>query len=69
MIRAATAHGKHEARIGKADPNWPDHEGGIRIIRPNTIERIIAVTGQSLPTLNVCSRGPNSWTLYPVREN
>ena len=24
MIRAATAHGKHEARIGKADPNWPD---------------------------------------------
>jgi hypothetical protein len=24
MIRAGTAHGKHEARIGKADPNWPD---------------------------------------------
>jgi catechol 2,3-dioxygenase-like lactoylglutathione lyase family enzyme len=24
MIRAATAHGKHEARTGKADPNWPD---------------------------------------------
>jgi catechol 2,3-dioxygenase-like lactoylglutathione lyase family enzyme len=24
MIRAAKAHGKHEARIGKADPNWPD---------------------------------------------
>lgn len=24
MIRAATAHGKHEARMGKADPNWPD---------------------------------------------
>jgi hypothetical protein len=24
MIRAATAHGKHEARIGKADPDWPD---------------------------------------------
>ena len=24
MIRAATAHGKHEARIKKADPNWPD---------------------------------------------
>jgi hypothetical protein len=24
MIRAATTHGKHEARIGKADPNWPD---------------------------------------------
>jgi catechol 2,3-dioxygenase-like lactoylglutathione lyase family enzyme len=24
MRRAATAHGKHEARIGKADPNWPD---------------------------------------------
>ena len=24
MIRAAMAHGKHEARIGKADPNWPD---------------------------------------------
>jgi catechol 2,3-dioxygenase-like lactoylglutathione lyase family enzyme len=24
MIRAATAHGKHEARIGKADANWPD---------------------------------------------
>jgi hypothetical protein len=24
MIRAAMAHGEHEARIGKADPNWPD---------------------------------------------
>jgi len=22
--RAAAAHGKHEERIGKADPNWPD---------------------------------------------
>jgi len=24
MRRAAAAHGKHEARIGKADPDWPD---------------------------------------------
>jgi catechol 2,3-dioxygenase-like lactoylglutathione lyase family enzyme len=24
MIRASMAHGKHEARTGKADPNWPD---------------------------------------------
>jgi catechol 2,3-dioxygenase-like lactoylglutathione lyase family enzyme len=24
MVRAAAAHGKHEARTGKADPNWPD---------------------------------------------
>jgi catechol 2,3-dioxygenase-like lactoylglutathione lyase family enzyme len=24
MIRAAKAHGEHEARIGKADPNWPN---------------------------------------------
>jgi catechol 2,3-dioxygenase-like lactoylglutathione lyase family enzyme len=24
MARAATAHGKHEAQTGKADPNWPD---------------------------------------------
>jgi catechol 2,3-dioxygenase-like lactoylglutathione lyase family enzyme len=24
MIRAAMAHGNHEARTGKADPNWPD---------------------------------------------
>ena len=24
MIRAAMAHGKHEARTGKADPNWQD---------------------------------------------
>jgi hypothetical protein len=24
MIRAATGDGKHEARIGKADPKWPD---------------------------------------------
>jgi catechol 2,3-dioxygenase-like lactoylglutathione lyase family enzyme len=24
MIRAAKAHGPHEARIGEADPNWPD---------------------------------------------
>jgi hypothetical protein len=24
MIRAATAHGEHEKRIGKVDPDWPD---------------------------------------------
>jgi catechol 2,3-dioxygenase-like lactoylglutathione lyase family enzyme len=24
MRRAAVAHGRHEARIGEADPNWPD---------------------------------------------
>jgi catechol 2,3-dioxygenase-like lactoylglutathione lyase family enzyme len=24
MQRAAAAHGQHEARIGQADPNWPD---------------------------------------------
>ena len=24
LQRAAAAHGQHEARIGKADPNWPD---------------------------------------------
>ena len=24
LRRAAAAHGQHEARIGKADPNWPD---------------------------------------------
>jgi catechol 2,3-dioxygenase-like lactoylglutathione lyase family enzyme len=24
MIRAAKAHGEHEARIGKADPDWPN---------------------------------------------
>lgn len=24
LRRAAVAHGKHEARIGAADPNWPD---------------------------------------------
>jgi catechol 2,3-dioxygenase-like lactoylglutathione lyase family enzyme len=24
LQRAAAAHGKHEARIGQADPNWPD---------------------------------------------
>ncbi len=24
LRRAAAAHGKHEKRIGKADPNWPD---------------------------------------------
>jgi catechol 2,3-dioxygenase-like lactoylglutathione lyase family enzyme len=24
LRRAETAHGKHEKRIGKADPNWPD---------------------------------------------
>jgi len=24
MIRAAKAHGQHEKRIGKADPDWPD---------------------------------------------
>jgi catechol 2,3-dioxygenase-like lactoylglutathione lyase family enzyme len=24
LRRAATAHGEHEARTGKADPNWPD---------------------------------------------
>jgi catechol 2,3-dioxygenase-like lactoylglutathione lyase family enzyme len=24
LRRASSAHGQHEARIGKADPNWPD---------------------------------------------
>jgi hypothetical protein len=24
LRRAAAAHGKHEERIGHADPNWPD---------------------------------------------
>jgi len=24
MVRAALAHGEHEKRIGKADPDWPD---------------------------------------------
>jgi hypothetical protein len=24
LRRAAAAHGKHEARTGRADPNWPD---------------------------------------------
>jgi hypothetical protein len=24
LRRAEAAHGKHEKRIGKADPNWPD---------------------------------------------
>jgi len=24
LRRAEVAHGKHEQRIGKADPNWPD---------------------------------------------
>jgi hypothetical protein len=24
MRRASQAHGKHEERIGRADPDWPD---------------------------------------------
>ena len=24
LARAAAAHGKHEERIGKVDPDWPD---------------------------------------------
>jgi hypothetical protein len=24
MRRASAAHGEHEKRIGKADPDWPD---------------------------------------------
>ena len=24
LRRAAAAHGQHEQRIGKADPDWPD---------------------------------------------
>jgi hypothetical protein len=24
LRRAAAAHGEHEKRLGKADPNWPD---------------------------------------------
>jgi hypothetical protein len=24
LQRAAAAHGEHEKRIGKADPDWPD---------------------------------------------
>ena len=31
LRRAAAAHGKHEKRIGKADPNWPDWYAGYMV--------------------------------------
>ncbi len=41
LRRAAAAHGKHEARIGKADPNWPDWYAEYMVREP---------TGTELPT-------------------
>jgi catechol 2,3-dioxygenase-like lactoylglutathione lyase family enzyme len=31
MRRASLAHGEHEARIGEADPNWPDWYAGYMV--------------------------------------
>jgi catechol 2,3-dioxygenase-like lactoylglutathione lyase family enzyme len=41
LRRAATAHGEHEARIGAADPNWPDWYAGYLVA---------AQTGAELPS-------------------
>src|SRR3984957_18911491 len=41
LRRAATAHGEHEERIGKADPDWPDWDAE-NMVREQT--------GQELPT-------------------
>jgi hypothetical protein len=31
LRRAATAHGEHEKRIGRTDPNWPDWYAGYMV--------------------------------------
>jgi hypothetical protein len=31
MRRAEAAHGRHEQRIGHADPNWPDWYAGYMV--------------------------------------
>jgi hypothetical protein len=41
LRRAADAHGKHEERIGKADPDWPDWYA-LYMVRENA--------GDELPT-------------------
>ena len=41
LRRAATAHGRHEARIGQADANWPDWYAEYMVREQ---------TGQELPT-------------------
>jgi catechol 2,3-dioxygenase-like lactoylglutathione lyase family enzyme len=41
LVRAATAHGEHEKRIGAEDPDWPDWYAAYMVA-----ER----TGQELPT-------------------
>jgi len=40
LKRAAAAHGQHEARIGKADPNWPEWYAAYMVA---------AATGTKLP--------------------
>ena len=39
LRRAAAAHGQHEARIGQADPNWPDWYAGY-MVREQTGEEL-----------------------------
>ena len=41
LRRAAAAHGQHEARIGKADENWPDWYAAYMVAE---------ATGGELPT-------------------
>ena len=34
-MRAALAHGEHEKRIGKAEPNWPDWYAAYMVAEQN----------------------------------
>jgi hypothetical protein len=39
LRRAEAAHGKHEERIGKADPDWPDWYA-LFMVRENAGEKL-----------------------------
>ncbi len=37
LRRAAEAHGRHEAQIGHADPNWPDWYAEYMVDEPSEL--------------------------------
>jgi catechol 2,3-dioxygenase-like lactoylglutathione lyase family enzyme len=43
MMRAAVAHGKHEARIGQPDPNWPAWYAEYMVREPATAAALTPV--------------------------
>jgi hypothetical protein len=64
--RSTTARGEVWIARDPVQNNWL-----LAITHPGVVSEIsfsraeIAITGQSLPILNVCSQGPNSRTLLP----